>query len=146
MPGKVPYRMVISTPYPVLAPIVSSPGGILTSVYLECFFTFIKITYRWQYRQKCGDDCYNEANEEKAHFEACFVVGKSPEYPTGPVENILYNCNCGVEMIVINECESECLAVGGHQAIAETNGKESSPYLENSTILKVLTMLITKLL
>ena len=65
---------------------------------------FIQNTYRGKNREKCSDDCDDEANEEKAHLEACFVIGKSPEHSTGPVENILYNRNCGVEMIVINEC------------------------------------------
>ena len=37
-------------------------------------------------------------------------------------------------MVVIDECQSEGLAVGGHQAVTETHGEKASPDLENSSL------------
>ena len=48
-------------------------------------------------------------------------------------------------MIVIDKCESECLAVCGHQAIAQTHGEEAGPDLKVQYDLRLALMQLFKL-
>ena len=45
-------------------------------------------------------------------------------------------------MVVIDECQSEGLAVVRHQADAETHGEKSSPDLDNSTLRVISTIFL----
>ena len=80
--------------------------------------------------QEGGAESHGRPDDEETLLEPDLVVGKAPDDTAQSVGDVLEDSDAGEEVVVVDESETEGLAEVGHEAVAQSDGKEAGPDLK----------------